>query len=346
MSRRVEESALAWLFDLGEQTGAFRVQQHEGDQDCDWKLQIQSAAGGRSVPIRIEAKGRITPLEFLGIRQRFEQLASKEAVVVCSPFISPRVTEMCRENGFGYLDSAGNCHLEAPGLFLHIEGRKVNRPPRSAPDPFAPKSSRIIRVLLNDSQRGWQVQELAKEAAVSLGLASRVKRVLEEQAYVETRDGLVYARSPVPLLKEWKHRYEAPERRPMYVMDQPGQICSQIAAWAKACDGQYALTGFSGAWQTAPMVRHNVLMVYVHSSKRLASDELVDRLHAKRVESGANLLLWIPQDKYVFYRTRTFEAGVVVSPLQLYLDLSILAGRGEEAAEEVFQKDLLPTWST
>jgi hypothetical protein len=29
---------------------------------------------------------------------------------------------MCQEAGIGYLDGAGNCHIQGEGLFIHVEG--------------------------------------------------------------------------------------------------------------------------------------------------------------------------------------------------------------------------------
>jgi len=346
MSEDVKRNAVAWLADVGEQTAAFRISDRVANGHFDWEIKVHTTAGGPAIPIHIETKKRITPQEFLGFRQRVEQLAPKETVILCAPSISPRVAEMCRESGIGYLDVAGNCHIAAPGLFVHIEGRQVPRQPRKASDLFAPKSSRIARVLLSDVKRGWQVQELAKEADVSLGLTSRIKQALLEEAYVESRDGRLYVSSPRALLQAWQSRYELPERRWMYVMGQPKQFEGQIADWANANGKRYALTGFSGAWRVAPMVGHNVTMLYVEPLADAQFAELTTHLGAKSVENGANLSLWLPRDDSVFYGMRTFKGRMVVSPLQLYLDLTALHGRGEEAAQEILERELEPQWPT
>ena len=51
------------------------------------------------------------------------------------------------------------------------------------------------------------------------------------------------------------------------------------------------------------------------------------------MESGANLELIEPYDEGVFYDVRKVNGLNVVSPVQLYLDLSSRPGRGAEAAE-------------
>jgi hypothetical protein len=59
---------------------------------------------------------------------------------------------------------------------------------------------------------------------------------------------------------------------------------------------------------------------------------LVDRLRLKPVSSGANVTLIEPYDEGVLYGAREIERAPVVSPVQLYLDLTKTKGRGEEAA--------------
>jgi hypothetical protein len=346
MPVRLEQAVLDWFANLGEQTGAFRIRRRDAGGDLDGKLSVRPAAGGAAVPVLLEAKQRVTPREVPGIAENARRLFPKATVVLCSPVISPRVAEMCREAGIGYLDSAGNCHIAEPAFFVHVEGRKVERPARSTADPFARKSSRIVRVLLSDPVRAWQIQELAREADVSIGLASRIAHVLREEAWAEIRDGLWHVRAPRALLKSWQDRYRLPERRSLYVMEQPAKVEQRIAQWAASHRSRYALTAFSGAWQVAPMVRHNVMMVYVESPGTSRLDALARHLRAKPVDTGANLSLWVPEDDFTFYQARTVQDRIVVSPLQLYLDLSALRGRGEEAAQEILERELEPQWST
>ncbi len=58
-----------------------------------------------------------------------------------------------------------------------------------------------------------------------------------------------------------------------------------------------------------------------------------------------NCTLWLTDDTAVFTDTREIDGVKIVSPLQLYLDLKILAGRGEEAGQEILEKELLPLLS-
>lgn len=71
-------------------------------------------------------------------------------------------------------------------------------------------------------------------------------------------------------------------------------------------------------------------------------DQLAGEYGVKRVDTGPNLYLWRPFDRSVF--ADMMNAGKpkrpVTSPLQTYLDLKRAAGRGEDAANAVFEKYL------
>lgn len=69
--------------------------------------------------------------------------------------------------------------------------------------------------------------------------------------------------------------------------------------------------------------------------------------HAKRVDSGANVVLWQTYDPAVFLGERPLGDPPLktVSALQLYLDLKQLHGRGEEAAQAVYDAEIAPTFT-
>ena len=132
----------------------------------------------RHVDLFVQTRQQLLPNTVLGIFQKLNAIRPDGVLLLCPLYISPRVAEMCREQNVSYLDSVGNWWVTAPGLFVHIAGRP-NRPTVSRTvDPFSRKSSRIARALLTHPGKGWQVQQLAQQADVSLGLVSKVKTTL------------------------------------------------------------------------------------------------------------------------------------------------------------------------
>ena len=97
---------------------------------------------------------------------------------------------------------------------------------------------------------------------------------------------------------------------------------------------------FSGSSRYAPVVRHQRVMAYVQNG----IENLANSLDIKPVDSGFNVTLLEPYDEGVFYNSQLIEDSTVVSPLQVYLDLRSLRGRGEEAAKEIFEKVIQKIW--
>ncbi len=73
-------------------------------------------------------------------------------------------------------------------------------------------------------------------------------------------------------------------------------------------------------------------------------DDLAERLELKAVTSGANVNLITPYDDGVLYGAEAKGDGKVTSPVQTYLDLRQIKGRGEEAAAFLKQQVIQPSW--
>jgi hypothetical protein len=90
------------------------------------------------------------------------------------------------------------------------------------------------------------------------------------------------------------------------------------------------------------MVRYDKSVFYI--DKKILSGGnlmlLLKHVDAKEVDTGANCTLWITNDPAVFIDAREVDGVQVVSPLQLYLDLKILPGRGADAAQEILEREL------
>jgi hypothetical protein len=263
--------------------------------------------------------------------------------VFMAPYISSASAEICRKEGVGYVDFAGNCFLSFDRVFISREGN---------PNPFTekriirslyyPKAARILRVLLSEPKKSWRIQELSKQASVSLGQASNVKRLLEDREWVKRQaDGFRLVK-PEELLKEWAAHYtfRKNEIREFYTLKNPVDIEADLAEVCGQKTVEYALTGFSAAARLAPAVRYQRVMAYVGAGL----DEVAARLGLKEVTSGSNVTLMDPFDQAVFYGDRLIDGVRIVSPIQAYLDLKGFRGRGEEAANAIFEEVLRPSW--
>jgi hypothetical protein len=193
----------------------------------------------------------------------------------------------------------------------------------------------------------WQVRKLAEDpnVQVSPGLVVKVKRALIEEGFAVERERLMYLRDPIGLLTAWSQKYPGPaEQIPLYVRGDAAAAEQSISRWCRDNSLRFALAGFSAAWRLAPEVRYNVAAVYLDDSgfDQELLKHLAENYGGKRVDTGANIYLWRPFDRSVFAGSAKVgePEESVTSALQTYLDLKRAAGRGEDAANAVFEKYL------
>ncbi len=263
--------------------------------------------------------------------------------VFAAPYISPRTAEICVQEKIGYLDLAGNCRLAFGQVYIEQQGN---------PNPFAqkrdlrslysPKAARVLQVLLTDPKRPWRTQALAEEANVSLGQVANVKSLLEAREWLGSSESGLLIKDPGSLLTEWSENsnYRKNVPRNYYTLKSIAEIEADLAV---ACDGEgikYALTGFSGAARYAPSVRYQRAMAYVSRDV----ERIAKNLSLKEVTSGANVTLLTPYDEGVLYAARSIEGITIASPVQVYIDLLGMKGRGEEAANAILDGVIRRSW--
>lgn len=347
----------AWLHALATRTGLFHVPSDQpvattgiGTRPWDHELEVVLAGEGRRIRLLVEATARAHPQRVIASLAPLANMAhvagGTTLPLLAAPYISSRVAQVCRDHGVGYLDGGGNSHLAGPGLYVHVEGLP-NRAPdtRPAEHLFAPRSSRVSRLLLEEPDRPWRVQDLARNAGISIGLASRIKRKLVQEAYAQDTPQGVRLADGERLLMDWAEAYRPPMQRAMvYGLDGPAEVQRRIVQWGRTGDTPCALAEFSAASRLAPMVRSTRVVLYVLAKE---SSEVLRRLLAdlslREVDSGPTAELWLTNDESVFRGVRDVEEVPVVSPIQTYLDVRRNPARGAEAAEEIYRTLIQPT---
>lgn len=183
---------------------------------------------------------------------------------------------------------------------------------------------------------------MADESAVSLGQVSNVKRVLFDRELISGKRGEFSLNDPPSLLREWAENYDYRRNKvqELYSLKSVTDVENTLATYCNSRKIKYALTGFSGAARIEPAVRYKKAMVYVAD----LSEEALSEISVKPVKSGGNLLIFIPYDDGVFYGSIKVNEIQVASEVQLYLDLQGYRGRGEEAAEVLYERIVEKSW--
>lgn len=296
--------------------------------------------------VKSEGQPRFVHLAAMQLKNLISKEKDSYGVFV-APFISDESKQICRDNNIGFLDLAGNYLFSFDSIYLNREGQ-INPNPKNRPlkSVFSTKSTRILRVLLCNPKKEWYVQELAKEAAISIGQASNIKQHLLNLEWVEEKEigsktKLVLSK-PELLLQKWSENYSYTRNRSrnFYALGDTSVLENNVVSYFQGDCIKYAFTLTSGASRIAPNLRYNRIYFYMQSD----IDRLVNDLGWKEVDTGPNITILDPFDEGIFYKTQEINKAKVVSNIQLYLDLQSLEARGKEAAQYLLEQKLKKEW--
>ena len=342
-SAQIEEAALVRLKQLapGLEVLDAKTQVDRGALQADLVVDVRFGTERKTLLISLKSSGEPAFLHKAASQLRLASAQWPNSYpVVVAPYVSPRGRDILRQSHVGFLDLAGNCLLQFDGVY--IERAEATKPPgvrRRQRSLFAPVSSRIHRVLLENVERRWKLRDLMQEADMSIGLVHRVVQRLLDETFLERQDRLLVLRDPPGLLAAWREAYEYSQnsiRVYHAVARTPKQLMQRIAEAARQMPGRYAFTLHAGASLVAPFVRFTDVHVYTGDP----AGAWVEALDLRQVEFGGNLSLLEPYDAGVFYRTREVDGAVVVGDIQLYLDLYHYPARGREQADFLRQRRL------
>ena len=309
-------------------------------------LVLSTSISGKPAKFIVDVKSQGEPrLVRMAIAQLKEYLRGfKDSYgILIAPYLSDASRQICKEAGIGCVDLAGNAFLSFKNVFIDRSGRpNPFAATRLLKSVFSPKSSRILRVLLSAPSKKWHVEDLSKEASISIGLASRVKQALLSEEWIKEENKSFYLVKPDEVLNQWvnNYSYEKNQSFSFYSGLSEDQIETAIKQECEKRKYRYGLSLFSGARKVAPFVRFMRFFSYIDGN----IENIAKALQLKKVETGANITLLQPYDEGVFYGLQDINGINVVSDIQLYLDLKSYKGRGEEAAQAIFEQRIKTRW--
>lgn len=263
--------------------------------------------------------------------------------ILLVPHMTPAGARAAADRGLNWLDLSGNAHVRTDFIYIRIEGRPNRFSRRGRPSsPFAPKASRIARVLLLDPSRWWRQKDLAAVTQLDNGYVSRVVGRLTDEDLLDHNNGDVRPRNPELLLDAWADDYKF-ERHDLVTGHMTGsgvELTAELHQRLAKADIQHSFTGLPAAWALGQHARFRLVTVYVEGDPRYAADAV----DLRRGDKGANIQVIGPDDQGVFEGTRDFHGYPCVSAPQIYLDLLHLPERAKEAANQLREDGLL--WST
>lgn len=263
--------------------------------------------------------------------------------IVMAPYISARSAEMCKQANIGYVDFSGNFWIAFDSFFLSQENMPNKFPVEtSLTNLYAAKTERVLRVLLTYPYKTWKTKNLAEEADISMGMITHIRRRLEEEEWVKHKEVGFSLSNPQELLTDWVNHYDFlnHEQYDFYTMEPLIDAETRVIETCEKKNIISALTGFSAANYLAPMVKGQKSTIFINQDVL----EVAREAGLKRVNSGANVNLINPYDPGVFWNRTKVQDLNTATPVQVYLDLMQMRGRGEEAANFLFAEVIQKQW--
>ena len=271
-----------------------------------------------------------------------KEYCNTEFYVFIAPYITEETGRFLFENGISYMDLSGNCYIITDRILIHSTGNKnkyiEKREQKNHFTKSAVTTSIILRTMLDDYTKIWQVKMLSELTQKSLGAVSNVKKFLLDKDYITIFDNGFRLNNISELLKSWSKDYSKTnyiEKR-CYSFDRIPDFETKITAWNIKHSGSVTLGGFSAAVRYSPTVRYNKITLYIEEQD---VREFITDMNLKEVDSGENISIIIPSDKTPFLFSQKINNFLVTSPVQTVLDLLNNAGRGEEAANAIIEKE-------
>jgi hypothetical protein len=309
-----------------------------GSQTADLVLKFRLGPQEQLLVVEVSSLGQ--PRQIRASVTRLEEIKREMPTaypMAAAVYISPQSARILKTHGLGYIDLSGNCHVAFENVLIEKEGKRNVRPSsRPLRSLFAPRATRVVRVLLAEPVRTWRLEELARAAEVSLGHSHNVVKRLEDLKWAERDDSQrIRLSKPADLLEGWceSYTYRDNEMTSYFVPERLTRRFMGDLARAATTEGRrYAFTLNAGLSLVAPQLRVPTMHCYLEGDPAPIAAALGLRPSA---EADAGIHVLSPYDSGVFYGTLEKAGLKVVCLPQLYADLIHYEQKGSSQADHL-----------
>ncbi|MFN7982997.1 MAG: type IV toxin-antitoxin system AbiEi family antitoxin [Vicinamibacterales bacterium] len=236
------------------------------------------------------------------VRRRTELAAdhASDGLLLLAPHVRPQQAAILERAGIDYIDLAGNAHLHAPGLLVHVEGRRpIKEPVRGPARPHKAWVKTVMALLVQPDLVRAPYRTIAEHADVALGavggcmkdlalrgalLDGKAGRELVDRTALIAVWATAYAEALRPKLKERRLQVRAG--------DKEGLVAGLADVLGKR-KTPWALTGADAAAHRTHFFRAEETEIYAPIN--VFEDRGLQRaLVAQPTERGGNLLVIEP----------------------------------------------------
>jgi DNA-binding transcriptional ArsR family regulator len=340
-----------------------------GKNGFDAGFRLQSR--GAEVKVYVEVKASCSPKTILEIApwiRRIKRMNPGTAVALACPVMTVRAQQVCLENDIDFLDLAGNVYINTGDFLLQRTGRDAGRRRpgtrgQAFGNPFSPRSSRVVRVLL-EKPGTWRLTAIADELEregrenpisrdlsfkIDLSSISRALSALTEELLVRKRGQDIIVSDPGRLLAAWAEKYQTRFRRMLrdsiVLRTSSEKGLADLAIELGRASRNFVFTSATAASVTAPYVDVDVVDAFAMRPEDFLASGITG-IPTARTPLSSQIRITRAYDAGVFMYARIVDGIPVTSPVQAYLDLYARGGRDRKQADFLLEQVLRPKWKT
>jgi hypothetical protein len=150
-------------------------------------------AQGKPLTFAVEYKRHLATQDIRLIATQLERHLAEAVILrgrairglLLAPFIRTEQAAELRARGINYIDLAGNVHLEAPGIYVHVEGKRPDKDEGVRPGRLTRGWVKVVMALLvRPELRPGPYRPIAAAAAVAVGTVGACMKDLQAQGHV------------------------------------------------------------------------------------------------------------------------------------------------------------------
>ena len=271
---------------------------------------------------------------------------AEDRLLLLAPHVRAQQAVALERAKIDYLDLAGNVHLNAPGLFVHVEGRQpAKKPPTGPARPQKGWIKTVMAILIRPDLVHAPYRILAEQADVALGTIAKCMNDLALRGLLLDRKNGRTVPDRQALVALWAQAYVeglrprlAERRFQVHAEDKP-QIWARLRAGLADRGQPWALTGADIAERSTHFFRAEETEIYA-PIRTFEERDVQKALIAQPAGRGGNLLVIEPPGPLAI--PMTVDDAIPMAPdLLAYAELRYRGmGQALEAAELLLPKVL------
>lgn len=319
-NRQVVREAIRVLSNL---TGS-RVKEILLPQSKNADAYIEVELRGAVQQFKVEVKGELRQMHGPQIIEKFGR--NSDDWILIARYIPQPLKDYFRSNGVNYLELAGNCYVNAKGIFIYVADQKVT-PVRETTSSRLWKPAGLkflLAIISNPELINSPYREIAKAADIALGIIGGLLEELRQEGYIGESEGKLMKKEK--LISRWAELYHAVLRPKILIGRFKFLRPDQYSEWQTLKTSGMHWGGEPGAALLTGYLRPQSFVIY---SKKSAN-ELLKQLRIVPDKDGNIIIL-----EEFWGEMKDVKAGAAPA-LIVYADLiNDLDSRNQEAAERI-----------